>query len=430
MSVIAVVGGQWGDEGKGKVIDWLAGEADIVCRFSGGDNAGHTVINPMGEFKLHLIPAGIFYPNVDCIIGNGVVINPDIFLDEKQHLNKRGVSTERLFISDRAHLVMPYHRQIDELEEISRGEKSIGTTKRGIGPAFTDKVARLGIRAGELLNLSELKARLQFVLDYKNLILRHVYGAKAQNPDSVFEKCVAWAKELKPHVKETSAMLETAIDSGKKVLLEGAQGSLLDPDFGTYPYCTSSSPLAGGAVLGTGIGPTAINDVIGVFKAYCTRVGSGPFPTELHDDKGDLIRERAREYGTTTGRPRRCGWFDAVAARFSCRINGFSGIIVTRVDILDSLSTIKICIGYELEGQRLDYFPADASILSKVKPVYEVLNGWQRDTTQIRNYKELPNEAKVYLERLERLLGCKVNLACVGPERAQAIEKIPISGFK
>ena len=426
MAVIAIVGAQWGDEGKGKVIDFLAEKVDMVVRFSGGDNAGHTVINPYGKFKLHLIPSGIFYPRVVCIVGNGVVVNPDVLLKERDQLNKRGIDTSQLFISDRAHLVMPYHVLLDGLEEEARGGGALGTTRRGVGPAFTDKVARLGIRMGELLNKETLKERLGFVLDYENRLLTRLYGVKPLEFDELYGQCLRWGEQLAGHLRDTSTMLNEAISRGESVLLEGAQGMLLDTDFGTYPYCSSSPSLAGGGCVGAGIGPTRIDRVFGVFKAYCTRVGSGPMPTELKDETGDLIREQAQEYGTTTGRPRRCGWFDAVAARFSQQVNGLTGAIITRLDILDIFSSVKICVGYKLNGRDIDYFPADAATLARCQPVYEELEGWQTPTSHISQYEDLPPQFKRYVARLEELISCPVNLACVGPERLQAIVKTPI----
>jgi len=426
MPVVAILGAQWGDEGKGRVVDMLAQQARMVVRFSGGDNAGHSVVNPHGEFKLHLIPSGIFYPGVACIIGNGVAINPEVLIGEMDRLNERGVDTSQLFISDRAHLIMPYHLLLDGLEEEARGGKALGTTLKGVGPAFTDKAARLGIRAGDLLDKKALKERLGTVLEYKNVILTKVYRAKALSLDDVYAQYCRYGERLAPHIRDTTIMLEEALRRGELVILEGAQGTLLDPDFGTYPYTTSSSPLAGGACLGAGLGPTKLSRVMGVYKAYCSRVGSGPMPTELNDKTGDLIRERAHEYGTTTGRPRRCGWFDAVAARFSSRINGFTGAVVTRLDILDVLPRLKICVGYELDGKTIDYFPASVNALARCKPIYEELPGWQTPTTEIRSFNQLPLEARQYISRLEELIVCPVNLICVGPEREQAIEKTPV----
>jgi adenylosuccinate synthase len=426
MPVIAIIGGQWGDEGKGKVVDLLAQKAGVVVRFSGGDNAGHTVVNPYGMFRLHLIPSGIFSPRTVCIIGNGVVINPAVLIDEIDQLNQQGVDTTRLFISDRANLIMPYHILLDGLEEEARGGKALGTTRKGVGPAFTDKAARLGIRTGDLLDKEALLERLRFILDYKNTILTKIYGISPLSLDDVYGQYCQYTERLAPYIQETAIMGEEALNRGELVLLEGAQGTLLDPDFGTYPYTTSSSPLAGGGCLGAGLGPTRISRVLGVFKAYCTRVGSGPMPTELKDETGNLIREQAHEYGTTTGRPRRCGWFDAIAARFSTRINGFTGVAITRLDILDTFPCLKICVGYKLDGHTIDYFPGNVATLERCQPIYEELPGWRTPTTNIREYEQLPLQARQYIARLEELISCPVNLICVGPEREQTILKTPI----
>ena len=426
MPVIAIIGGQWGDEGKGKVVDLLAQKARVVVRFSGGDNAGHTVVNPLGMFRLHLIPSGIFSPDTVCIIGNGVVINPAVLIDEIDQLNQHGVDTTRLFISDRAHLIMPYHILLDGLEEESRGGKALGTTRKGVGPAFTDKAARLGIRSGDLLDKEALLERLRFILDYKNTILTKIYGINPLSLDDVYGQYCQYGERLAPYIRETTIMVEEALSRDELVLLEGAQGALLDPDFGTYPYTTSSSPLAGGGCLGTGLGPTRISRILGVFKAYCTRVGSGPMPTELKDETGVMIRERAHEYGTTTGRPRRCGWFDAIAARFSNRINGFTGAAITRLDILDTFPRLKICVSYELDGHIIDYFPSNVATLERCQPIYEELPGWQTPTTNIREYDKLPLQAQQYLARLEELTSCPVNLISVGSAREQTIHKMPI----
>jgi adenylosuccinate synthase len=426
MPVIAIVGAQWGDEGKGKVVDQLAQRAAAVVRFSGGDNAGHSVTNPSGDFKLHIVPSGIFSSRVICIIGNGVAINPKILIDEIEGLNRRGVDTSKLFISDRAHLIMPYHILFDGLEEEARAGKAIGTTRKGVGPAFTDKVARMGIRTCDLFDQPALKERLAEILKHKNAILTGVYGAKPLSLDEVYREYCGYGERLRPYVRETTVMIEELINRGEVVLLEGAQGALLDTDFGTYPFATSSSPLAGGACLGSGIGPTKIDRVLAVFKAYCTRVGAGPMPTELSDETGNLIRERAHEYGTTTGRARRCGWYDAVAARFSTRINGFTGAAVTRLDILDVLPKLKICVGYRLDGKEIDYFPASVAALGRCEPIYEELSGWLTDTTNIRSYGKLPLPARRYLDRLSVLSGCPINFVCVGPGRDQTIEKTPI----
>jgi len=426
MPVIAVIGAQWGDEGKGKVVDLLAEQAKLVVRFSGGDNAGHTVVNPYGEFRLHLVPSGIFSPQATCIIGNGMVINPSVLIDEIDQLTQRGVDTTRLFISDRAHLIMPYHILLDGLEEELRGGKALGTTRKGIGPAFADKTARLGIRTGDLLDREAFLERLRPILDYKNSILTKVYGANPLSLDEVYSQYCQYGEHLAPYICETSIVLEEALNRDELVILEGAQGTLLDPDFGTYPYTTSSSPLAGGSCLGSGLSPTRINRILAVFKAYCTRVGSGPMPTELKDETGDMIRERAHEYGTTTGRPRRCGWFDAVAARFSTRINGFTGAAITRLDVLDILPSLKVCVGYKLDGKTINYFPGNVAILEKCQPVYEELPGWQAPTSDIRQFERLPELARRYVTRLEELASCPVNIISVGQEREQTIIKKPI----
>lgn len=426
MPVVAIVGAQWGDEGKGKVVDQLAEGAQMVVRFSGGDNAGHTVVNPFGEFKLHLVPSGIFSSQVICIIGNGVVINPARLIEEIDQLNQSGIDTSRLVISSRAHLVMPYHILLDRLEEESRAGKALGTTMRGIGPAFTDKVARLGIRAGDLLDKKVLLERLKLVIEYKNKLLTKVYSVSPLSLDEIYRQYCQYGERLAPHIKETTILIQEALARDELILLEGAQGALLDTDFGTYPYVTSSSPLSGAGCLGSGISPKNIDRVLGVFKAYCTRVGSGPMPTELEDETGNLIRERAHEYGTTTGRPRRCGWFDAVAARFSSQINGLTGIALTRLDVLDALPQLKICVAYKLNGKSVDYFPASIADLEKCQSIYEELDGWQSDTTHIREFNKLPVEAKKYVTRLEELISCPVNIVCVGPAREQKIVKTPI----
>jgi adenylosuccinate synthase len=422
MPAIAVIGAQWGDEGKGKVVDMLAEKARIVVRFSGGDNAGHTIVNPFGKFALRLVPSGIFYSRTVCIIGNGVVINPAVLIEEMDLLNQRGVATDNLIISDRANLIMPYHILLDGLEEELRGGKAIGTTRKGIGPVFADKVARYGIRAGDLLDKKALLERLRLVLDYKNTILTKVYGANALSLEEVYNQYCQYGERLAPYIRETTVIIEEALNKGEVVLLEGAQGTLLDPDFGTYPYGTSSSSVAGQGCVGAGIGPTRINAVLGVFKAYITRVGAGPMPTELKDATGDLIRERGHEYGTVSGRPRSCGWFDAVAGRFSTRVNGFTGAAITRLDILDTLPRLKICVAYELDGKTIDYFPSNIAALERCQPVYEELPGWQAPTSHIREYRQLPPQARQYITRLEELTSCPVNIICVGPERGQTIE--------
>ncbi|MFC2012500.1 adenylosuccinate synthase [Chloroflexota bacterium] len=428
MPVIAVIGAQWGDEGKGKVIDLLAEKADVVARFSGGDNAGHTIINPLGKFALQLVPSGIFYPQTTCIIGNGAVVNPAVLLKEIDQLIQRNISitSDNLIISDRTNLIMPYHLRQEALEEEARGSKAIGTTLKGIGPAFADKIARTGIRAGDLLDKDTFLERLRPILESRNTVLTRVYGAEPLSLDEVFNQYCEYGERLVPHIRETTVMIDDALKQGKSVLLEGAQGTLLDPDFGTYPYATSSSPLAGGACVGVGIGPTKIDAVLGVFKAYITRVGAGPMPTDLGDETGELIRKLGNEYGTVSGRPRSCGWFDAVAARFSARVNGFTGAIITNLDIFDVFPSLKICTAYELDGKTIDYFPGNIEALARCKPVYEELPGWQTATSEILQFEKLPAETRQYINRLEELIGCPVNLISTGPERRQTIEKTPI----
>jgi len=421
VTVIAIVGGQWGDEGKGKVIDLLAEKARVVARFSGGDNAGHTVINPYGEFRLHLVPSGIFYPQVTCIISNGVAINPAVLLKEIDDLHNHGVDTSRLFISARAHLVMPYHTLLDGLEEERRNKGALGTTHRGIGPAFADKVARLGIRAGDLLDRDIFWGRLSAALEFKNIILTKVYQVSPLSAEEIYGQYCHYGEQLAPFIRETSSIIREAATKGELVLLEGAQGALLDTDFGTYPYVTSSSPLAGASCIGTGLGPREIDRVVGIFKAYNTRVGAGPMPTELKDEIGDLIREKAREYGATTGRPRRCGWFDAVAGRFSVQINGLSDIALTHLDIYDGFSSIKICTAYKFNDEVLTSFPSDIAILEKCQPIYEESDGWQESISGIRNFEKLPTGARNYMSRLEDLLSCPISLVSLGPNRRQII---------
>jgi adenylosuccinate synthase len=426
MTAIAVIGAQWGDEGKGKIVDMLAEKAAVVVRYSGGDNAGHTVINHYGEFKLHIIPSGIFYSHNICIIGNGVVVNPAALLAEMDDLKKRGVDISRLYISDRAHLIMPYHILLDGLEEEALGSKAVGTTRKGIGPAFADKAARLGIRAGDLLDKKGLFNRLSLVLGLKNALLTRVYNVKPLSVDEMYHQYCLYADRLAPHIHETSSILEEYRKKKEMILLEGAQGVLLDPDFGTYPFTTSSSPMAGGACLGAGISPIFIKNILAVFKAYCTRVGGGPMPTELNDDTGELIRQRAHEFGTTTGRPRRCGWFDGVAAGFSSRINGFTGIALTRLDVLDILSSLKICVGYKLDGKTIQEFPGRVADLERCQPIYEEMPGWMMPTSHIRLYADLPLQARRYIKRLEDLCHCPVKVVSVGPKREQTIIRTAI----
>jgi adenylosuccinate synthase len=427
MPGIAVIGAQWGDEGKGKIVDMLAEKASFVVRYSGGDNAGHTVINHLGEFKLHIVPSGVFYAHTTCIIANGVVINPAVLLNEMDTLSKKNVDLSRLYISDRAHLIMPYHTLLDGLEEESLGSKSVGTTRKGVGPAFTDKAARSGIRAGDLLDKEGFLIRLRTIMDRKNVILTKVYGVKPLSVDEVYRQYCQYAERLKPYIRETTAMLDKALKNKELVLLEGAQGVLLDPDFGTYPFTTSSSPMAGGASLGSGISPVHINHILAVFKAYCTRVGSGPMPTELKDEVGEAIRQCAQEFGTTTGRPRRCGWFDGVAARFSNRINSYTGVALTRLDVLDNFPQIKICTAYKLDDKIITEFPSNIADLERCLPIYEDIDGWNAPISGIRRYSQLPAGTRRYIKRIEELCECQVKLISVGPKREQTIIRSKIA---
>lgn len=422
MPAIAVVGAQWGDEGKGKIVDRLAQKADVIVRYSGGDNAGHTVVNNLGEFKLHLVPSGIFSAGATCILSNGVVINPAVLLKEIDELNARGIDTSNLHISDRAHLIMPYHVIFDGLEEAAKGDAAIGTTLKGIGPVYCDKVGRMGIRAGDLLDKAAFKKQLAGILKYKNAIMTGVFGKKPLDLESIYQEYAAYADRLAKHIGDVIPILEDALKKNRVILMEGAQGSMLDPDFGSYPFVTSSSPLAANACLGSGMNPSQLTAVIGVFKAYCSRVGAGPFPTELKDETGDKIRELGHEYGTTTGRPRRCGWFDAIVSRFATKLNGFTGAAITRLDILDTLPELKICTAYKLDGKVIDYVPAAVATVAKCEPVYETFPGWQCQVSGVRSYRDLPLAARQYLARIEELIGCPIKLISVGKHADQTIE--------
>jgi len=385
MANTVVVGAQWGDEGKGKVVDFLAKDADIIARYQGGDNAGHTIVVGEEKYVLHLIPSGILHPDKKCVIGNGVVLSPRVLFQEIDHLRQRGIHIgDNLAISDRAHLIMPYHLLMESIDEDKRGRKKIGTTKRGIGPAYMDKVGRSGIRVGDLLDYETFEEKLRFNLEEKAKILgktqEWVESAKAEIADEYRD----YAQRIEPFVTDTSLMLDKAIKSGKSVLFESAQGTLLDVDLGTYPYGTSSNPTAGGVCAGLGIGPTMIHKVIGVVKAYVTRVGAGPFPTELPPDMNEQIRQKGEEFGATTGRPRQCGWFDAVAARYAVRVNSFTGIAITKLDILDQLESIKLCVGYRYNGKTITDFPSQIHILENCEPIYESMEGWRTDTSELR----------------------------------------------
>jgi adenylosuccinate synthase len=421
MPAYAVIGGQWGDEGKGKVIDYLAGDVDCVVRYGGGNNAGHTVVNERGKFQLHLVPSGICWPDVCGIIGNGVVVDPDVLLGEMDELAARGVDTGRLFVSERAHLIMPYHILLDRLEEEDRGTDAIGTTGRGVGPAYVDKAGRAGMRVGDLLDWDSFAPRLERTLEAKNALITRVHRGKALSLKDVLARCRVWAERLGPYVRPTEQIVQDLLAADKRILLEGAQGTLLDIDHGSYPYVTSSSPSIGGACIGLGLNPQAIAGVLGVFKAYSTRVGGGPMPSEMQGEMADGLREKAQEYGTTTGRPRRVGWFDAVAGKYSRLVNGFTGMVLTRLDILDGFSTVKICVGYRAGKEEVDRFPANTSLLFRCQPVYQELPGWDQPTASATSLSHLPRNAIAYVRRIEELVGCRVQIISTGPRREETI---------
>jgi adenylosuccinate synthase len=420
MQVTVLVGSQWGDEGKGKIVDILSENYDIVTRYQGGANAGHTVKIGDKQYILHLIPSGILRKNVICVIGNGVVIDPNALLDEIDLLSKHGISVEgRLYISHNAHLIMPYHKLLDNISE-NNGNK-IGTTGRGIGPCYIDKYARKGIKIVDLLNKKVLEEKIRENLKEKNNLLKKIYNHAELDVEEIIREYVEFDKTIDKYVKDVPAFLNQAIAEGKSILLEGAQGALLDVDHGTYPYVTSSSPTSGGACTGTGIPPTKINLVFGIVKAYTTRVGFGPFPTELLEETGEKLRKIGSEYGATTGRPRRCGWFDSFLVKYSATINGIEEAAITKLDVLSSFKEIKVCTGYELNGKMLKSYPTDVQRLSEVKPVYETFKGWNKDISKCGSYSELPPEAKEYLEFIANHTGIKIKIISVGPEREQTI---------
>jgi adenylosuccinate synthase len=425
MPATVVIGGQWGDEGKGRVVDLLARDASVIARYSAGNNAGHTIINHLGLFALHLVPAGIFYPDKTCIIGNGVAIDPQVLLEEIDTLETRGVSTERLFVSDRAHVIMPWHPMIDQLDEKLRGDAAIGTTGRGVGPVFTDKVARMGIRMGDLVDAEAFRRRLSFILPYKNAVLTKLYEAKPLDLEEVYASYSEYARRLAPRVCDTAAIARDALARNEQVLLEGAQGALLDLDAGTYDYVTSSVPssTAAGASVGLGIGPADITKVVGVYKAYMTRVGNGPMPTELLDETGNILRLQGPrpEVGTTTGRPRRTGWFDAVASRYTAQLNSVTSVALTRLDVLDPFPSIQVCTSYKIDGAAVSTPPAGIAAFERAEPQFEELAGWQTDCTSARQFSDLPKNAQRYVERVEALIGRPIEIVSVGPEREQVI---------
>ncbi|MCB9758568.1 MAG: adenylosuccinate synthase [Alphaproteobacteria bacterium] len=420
MPVTAIVGAQWGDEGKGRIVDYLAQRADMVIRFQGGDNAGHTVVNEHGTFKLHIVPSGIFNPSTRCVVGPGTVVNPDNLLRELSEVEDAGVSADNLWLSERAHIVMPYHPVIDGLQEQARSEGArIGTTKRGIGPTYADKAARRGLRLGDLLHPDWFKDRLAPVLEKRNRVLAE-YGEPEMSLDALLDKAEGWRNALGHRIIDTLPMTRQAVREDQRVLLEGQLGVMRDIDWGIYPFCTSSNPIVGGACAGAGLPPTAINNIIGVVKVYSTAVGGGPFPVELEDADGLRLREIGNEYGATTGRPRRCGWFDGVAIRYASWINGFTGLAVTKLDVLDHFEEIKICTGYRVGEKVLDYVP-DTPLLRHVEPVYETWEGWMQSTRGVRNWDDLPKAARAYLHRLSELADAPIRYVSVGAEREELI---------
>jgi len=420
MSVTAIVGAQWGDEGKGRVVDYLAQKADMVIRFQGGDNAGHTVINDAGKFALHIVPSGIFNPETVCIVGAGTVVNFDTMSEELDAVQAKGVLTDNLFIDRRAHLILPYHRLLDGAEEESKkGGLAAGTTKRGVGPAYSDKVNRVGIRASDILDEARLRRLFEAMIEKKNRDLAH-YGLPLSDVDSLMALCASWKERYGDKIIDTVPLIKHAIQNNKDIVLEGQLGIMRDIDWGIYPYSTSSNPTAGGATSGAGISPRRIDEVIGVVKVYSTSVGGGPFPTELLDTTGEKLRSVGSEFGATTGRPRRCGWFDAVAASFSCWINGFTHIALTKLDILDTFEELKICTGYMIDGQLVTDLP-DTIGQEKAEPVYETWEGWMESTEEARTWDDLPAKAQAYLNRLAELTGAQIKYISVGPERDQII---------
>jgi len=424
MSTLVVVGSQWGDEGKGKITDLLSKEADIVVRYQGGSNAGHTVVKGDEQYIFHLIPSGILHQGVKCLIGNGVVIDPQSLLQEIESLKKKNIEIDdNLFIDFKAHVVFPYHKILDEIKENKRGKDKIGTTKRGIGPAYVDKIARTGIRMIDMIDGKSLSKKIEINLNEKNDIFEKLYGLKISNQEKkdILKKYIEYGQLLKKYVIDVSLHLNQAINEDKKILFEGAQGTLLDIDHGTFPYVTSSNPIAGGACTGTGVGPTKINKVMGITKAYTTRVGRGPFPTELTGELGEHMRQKGGEFGATTGRPRRCGWFDVVLVNYAVRINGMDSMVLTKIDVLSDFEKIKICTSYKYNGDIIKEFPVNIETLQNCIPIYEEMEGWKGDVSQITKYENLPKQLKAYISRIEESVKTKVVIVSVGPKRSQTI---------
>lgn len=421
MASVVIVGSQWGDEGKGKMTDYLSQEADMVVRYQGGNNAGHTIVFGGHTFKLRLIPSGIFSSKKISVIGNGVVVNPKALIEELGYLKEQGVDESGLRVSSRAHVTLPYHILLDKCQEKAKGEQKVGTTQNGIGPTYMDKVSRIGIRIADLLDKETFETKLRANLKEKNVLFEKVYNVKPFKFEDIFDEYYEYGQQFKKYVTDTSVLVNDALDKGEHVLFEGAQGVMLDVDHGTYPYVTSSNPIAGGVTTGVGVGPSRIETVLGICKAYSTRVGDGPFPTELHDEIGDYIRETGHEYGVVTKRPRRIGWFDSVAMRHARRVSGINLLSLNLLDVLTGIKTIKICTAYEIDGQKIDYYPANLNDLAKCKPVYEELPGWDEDITGITDFEKLPTNTKNYLKRLSELTGISLATVSVGADRLQTI---------
>ncbi|WP_430789593.1 adenylosuccinate synthase [Virgibacillus flavescens] len=419
MSSVVVVGTQWGDEGKGKITDFLSQNAEVVARYQGGNNAGHTIKFDGITYKLHLIPSGIFFSDKICVLGNGMVIDPKAFVEELAYLHERNVNTDNLRISNRAHVILPYHLKLDILQEEEKGINKIGTTKKGIGPAYMDKAARVGIRIADLMDKETFRSKVEQNVKEKNRLFEKVYEVDPVSVDEIVDEYYEYGQQLAKYVVDTSVVLNEALDTGRRVLFEGAQGVMLDIDQGTYPFVTSSNPIAGGVTIGSGVGPTKINHVVGVSKAYTTRVGDGPFPTELHDATGDQIREVGREYGTTTGRPRRVGWFDSVVVRHARRVSGITDLSLNSIDVLTGIETLKICVSYKYKGEIMNEFPASLSVLAECEPVYEEMPGWTEDITGVKSLHDLPANARHYLERISQLTEIPLSIFSVGPDRNQ-----------
>lgn len=419
MSSVVVVGTQWGDEGKGKITDYLSQNAEVIARYQGGNNAGHTIVFDDVTYKLHLVPSGIFFADKTCVLGNGMVIDPKAFMEEVAYLHGHDVSTDNLRVSNRAHVILPYHIKLDILQEEEKGIHKIGTTKKGIGPAYMDKAARMGIRIADLLDKDAFRLKLEQNLQEKNNLFEKVYNVDPIQVEDIFEEYYEYGQQLAKYVCDTSVVLNDALDKGRRVLFEGAQGVMLDIDQGTYPFVTSSNPVAGGVTIGAGVGPTKINQVVGVSKAYTTRVGDGPFPTELNDDIGEKIRTVGKEYGTTTGRPRRVGWFDSVVVRHARRVSGITDLSLNSLDVLTGIDKLKICVAYRYKGEVMEEFPASLSVLAECEPIYEELPGWTEDITGVKSLHELPENARHYLERIAQLTEIPLSIFSVGPDRTQ-----------